>query len=104
MPIRPAGLFWFRCLFITVVSVTAGIPIAAQSKQSATPPASPKDVEIVFLGTGSPVPNADRQGPALAVGTNGKAYLEVAGPGLAPQPNSTFSHALPALLPLDPHL
>ena len=101
MPIQPAGLFWFRCLFITVVSVTAGIPIAAQSKQSATPPASPKDVEIVFLGTGSPVPNADRQGPALAVVTNGKAYLVDAGSGVVRQANSAFQRGIPALLPIE---
>src|SRR5258708_2265915 len=101
MPIRPAGLFWFRCLFITVVSVTAGIAIAAQSKQSATPPASPKDVEIVFLGTGSPVPNADRQGPALAVVTNGKAYLVDAGSGVVRQANSAFQRGIPALLPIE---
>ncbi len=101
MPIRPAGLYWFRQLSITFVSIAAAIPFCAQAQQSATPLASSKDVEIVFLGTGTPAPNADRQGPSLAIVANGKAYLVDAGSGVVRQANSAFQRGIPALRPVE---
>ena len=101
MPIRPAGLCWSRSLFITIVFIAAAIPFGVQSQQSATPRASSKDVEIVFLGTGTPVPNADRQGPSLAIVANGKAYLVDAGTGVVRQANSAFQRGIPALRPAE---
>ena len=101
MPIRPAGLCWFRPLFIMFVSIAAAIPFCAQAQLSATPPTLSKDVEIVFLGTGSPVPNADRQGPSLAIVANGKAYLVDAGSGVVRQANSAFQRGIPALQPVE---
>lgn len=99
MTIRIAGICSSRSLFITIVFIAAAIPSGAQSQQ-ATPPASSKDVEIVFLGTGTPVPNADRQGPSLAIVANGKAYLVDAGSGVVRQANSAFQHGI---LGLQPH-
>jgi ribonuclease BN (tRNA processing enzyme) len=99
MPIQSAGFCWLRALFIAIVAVAAAIPSGAQSRQSATPPASSKDVEIVFLGTGYPAPNADRQGPALAVVAHGKAYLVDVGSGVARQANSAFQRGIPGLQP-----
>jgi ribonuclease BN (tRNA processing enzyme) len=98
---RPARLCWPRSLFITIACVAAAIPLAAQSQQPATLTASSKDVEIVFLGTGSPVPNADRQGPSLAIVVNGKAYLVDAGSGVVRQANSAFQRGIPALRPVE---
>ena len=98
MPCRSAGLWSFRSLFITIVFIAAAIPFGAQSQQSG-PPASSKDVEIVFLGTGSPVPNADRQGPSLAIVASGKAYLVDAGSGVVRQANSAFQRGIPGLQP-----
>ena len=98
MPSRSAGLWSFRSLFITIVFIAAAIPFGAQSQQS-VPPASSKDVEIVFLGTGSPVPNADRQGPSLAIVASGKAYLVDAGSGVVRQANSAFQRGIPGLQP-----
>ncbi len=37
---------------------------------------------IVMLGSGSPIPDPDRSGPALAIITDEKAYLVDAGPGV----------------------
>jgi ribonuclease Z len=37
---------------------------------------------VVFLGTGTPLPDPDRSGPATAVVVNGAAYLFDAGPGV----------------------
>jgi ribonuclease BN (tRNA processing enzyme) len=101
MPIRPAGLYWFRQLSITFVSIATAIPFCAQAQQSATPPTLSKDVEIVFLGTGTPAPNADRQGPSLAIVANGKAYLVDAGSGVVRQANSAFQRGIPALQPVE---
>jgi ribonuclease BN (tRNA processing enzyme) len=101
MPIRPAGLCWFRPLFITFVSIAAAIPFGAQSQQPATPPASSKGVEIVILGSGAPPPNPDRQGPALAIVANGKAYLVDAGTGMVRQANAAFLRGVSALRPAE---
>jgi ribonuclease BN (tRNA processing enzyme) len=98
MPIRRARLYLYS-LFLAFLSVVAAIPFRAQAQQSATSPASSKDVEIVFLGTGSPVPNADRQGPSLAIVANGKAYIVDAGSGVVRQANSAFQRGIPGLQP-----
>ena len=98
MSIRSTRLRWFSSLFITFVSIFAAIPSSAQLRQS-EPPASSKDVEIVFLGTGTPVSNADRQGPSLAIVANGKAYLVDAGSGVVRQANSAFQRGIPGLQP-----
>jgi ribonuclease BN (tRNA processing enzyme) len=52
-----------------------------------------------LLGTGTPNPDADRQGPSLAIIVNGKAYLVDAGTGVVRQANSGFRHGIPALRP-----
>ncbi len=102
MRIRPTALCWRRSLFITIVAcIAAAVPLGAQSQQAATPTTSSKDVEIVFLGTGTPVPNADRQGPSLAIIANGKAYLVDAGSGVVRQANSAFLRGIPALRPTE---
>ena len=95
---RSAGLRWSRILIIVMVCTTDAIPFGAQSQQSAPPS---KDVKIVFLGTGSPIPNADRQGPSLAIVAGGKAYLVDAGSGVSRQANSAFQRGIPALRPDD---
>lgn len=100
MRIQPAGRYRFLFPFIMIFCIAAAIPFCARSQQSA-PPAASKDVEIVFLGTGSPVPNADRQGPSLAIVANGKAYLVDAGTGVVRQANSAFQHGISALRPVD---
>ena len=53
-------------------------PSAAQS----APPAAPGRTQVVFLGTGTPLPDPDRSGPATAVVVDGAAYLFDAGAGV----------------------
>src|SRR5437016_8735272 len=38
--------------------------------------------QVVILGTGTPNPDPDRSGPAVAIVAGGKAYLIDAGPGV----------------------
>jgi len=60
------------------------IPVAALSQQIATQPSSARTTrtKVVLLGTGTPVPDPDRSGPATAVVVDGSAYLVDFGPGV----------------------
>jgi ribonuclease BN (tRNA processing enzyme) len=42
----------------------------------------PQNASLVLLGTGTPIPDPDRSGPAVAVVAGGTAYLVDAGPGV----------------------
>lgn len=84
-------------------SVTSFQPWTTVSAEPAphtqTPPAAEplRSTEIVFLGTGTPRPLPDRQGPSLAIIGNGKAYLVDAGLGLTRQANAAYTGGTPAL-------
>lgn len=43
---------------------------------------APSDLRVVFLGTGTPNPDPDRSGPAVAIVAGNQAYLVDAGPGV----------------------
>src|SRR5690348_2214021 len=74
-------------------AVCASIAIAALSfalvaghrthAQEEKAPTSAHGVFVVFLGTGMPRPDPNRQGPSLAIVANGKAYIVDAGVGVA---------------------
>jgi len=49
---------------------------------TATANAASSGTQVVFLGTGTPLPDPDRSGPATAVVVNGAAYLFDAGAGV----------------------
>ena len=97
MLFRSARSPGFGFPLFTLIACAGAIAPSAQSQNSATPPAHAKDVAIVLLGTGTPVPNADRQGPSLAIVANGKAYLVDAGSGVVRQANGAFQRGIPAL-------
>lgn len=52
---------------------------------------------VVFLGTGMPAPNPERQGPSLAIVANGKAYIVDAGTGVVRQAAAAYQRGLGAL-------
>lgn len=54
---------------------------------------------IVFLGTGMPRPDPQRQGPSLAIVANGKAYLVDAGTGVVREAAAAFQRGISALQP-----
>ncbi len=58
-------------------SCPAGTPPPTQAPKSAGTQA-----RVVLLGTGTPNPDPDRAGPALAIVVNGQAYLVDCGPGV----------------------
>ena len=94
-----AGFRKFNFVIVTLVSFLVAIAPAAQAQNPAPPALRPKSVEIVLLGTGTPVPSADRQGPSLAIVANGKAYIVDAGSGIVRQANGAFQRGMLALRP-----
>jgi ribonuclease BN (tRNA processing enzyme) len=85
------------CLSLVAATVLA-TAAPAQTQVSPTKE-SPKSTEIVFLGTGFPLPTPDRQGPSLAVIANGKAYIVDSGVGLVRQANAAYISGVKALKP-----
>lgn len=54
-------------------------------------------VFVVFLGTGTPRPDPNRQGPSLAIVANGKAYIVDAGTGIVRQAAAAYQRGISAL-------
>ncbi|HEV2615549.1 MAG TPA: MBL fold metallo-hydrolase [Candidatus Acidoferrales bacterium] len=54
-------------------------------------------VFVVFLGTGMPRPDPERQGPSLAIVANGKAYIVDAGVGVVRQAAAAYARGISAL-------
>jgi ribonuclease BN (tRNA processing enzyme) len=72
-----------------------GIPRSRAQEPSAV--LSDRGVFIVFLGTGMPRPDPQRQGPSLAIVANGKAYIVDAGVGLVRQAAAAYLRGIAAL-------
>ena len=60
---------------------------------------APKAPFVVFLGTGTPGPTPNRQGPSLAVVAGDQAYLVDVGVGVVRQANAAFANGIRALNP-----
>ncbi|MGC2332390.1 MAG: MBL fold metallo-hydrolase [Candidatus Acidiferrales bacterium] len=54
---------------------------------------------VVFLGTGTPGPTPNRQGPSLAVVAGGQAYIVDAGVGVVRQADAAYTNGIQALDP-----
>jgi ribonuclease BN (tRNA processing enzyme) len=88
---------WSLCIAL-VLSV---LFIGASSGQEPTGAQieAPKAPFVVFLGTGTPGPTPNRQGPSLAVVAGDKAYLVDVGVGVVRQANAAFANGIRALNP-----
>ena len=73
----------------------AALCCIAPSLTSAT--ALQDSTRLVVLGTGTPNPDPERSGPALAVVVNGTAYLVDAGPGIVRRAAQAAKNGIPAL-------
>jgi ribonuclease BN (tRNA processing enzyme) len=60
-------------------------------------PVQPSATRVVMLGTGTPNPDPDRSGPAVAIVSNGTAYLVDAGPGVVRRAESAVRNGIAAL-------
>lgn len=65
-------------LFLLMVLIVLAGVTSAETRH----PANPAATKVVLLGTGNPMPDPDRSGPATAIVVNGSAYLIDFGPGV----------------------
>jgi ribonuclease BN (tRNA processing enzyme) len=68
--------FAYRHLLIAFI---ASLDLTTSTPAQSAPPTT---TQLVVLGTGTPIINPDRSGPAVAVVVNGSAYLVDFGPGV----------------------
>jgi ribonuclease BN (tRNA processing enzyme) len=85
---------------VAAVAVLLGMAIVRPTGAQAPPPdKSPAEPFVVFLGTGTPGPTPDRQGPSLAVIAGGRAYLVDVGVGVVRQAAAAYAKGIRALQP-----
>ncbi|HET9276241.1 MAG TPA: MBL fold metallo-hydrolase [Gemmatimonadales bacterium] len=76
--------------------------VTAAGGDALAPPllmAQGETARVVMLGTGTPNPDPERSGPALAVVVNGTAYLVDAGPGIMRRAEQASRNGIAALQP-----
>lgn len=86
-----------RLLTILVAIGWAWFGVTQTSAQETRPANAGRGVFIVFLGTGIPRPDPQRQGPSLAIVANGKAYIVDAGTGVVRQAAAAYERGIKAL-------
>jgi ribonuclease BN (tRNA processing enzyme) len=75
---------------LLVMTLLLGVVPGVMLAQSGT--------QVVMLGTGTPNPDPERSGPAVAIVVNGTSYLVDAGPGVMRRAAAAAAkHSLPAL-------
>jgi len=79
-----------RCIFVALLLVSASV--AAQTKPAARPA-----TEVIVLGSGTPAADPDRFGPAVAIVSNGTAYLVDCGSGVVRRAAAAERNGVPAL-------
>ena len=68
-----------------------------QSNLSQATTDTSKITQVVFLGTGTPVPNAERSGPSVAIVVNNTPYLIDLGPGVVRRASAGFRKGIAGL-------
>lgn len=82
-------------LLLVVCTLTAAFAYAPVSAQSSR-------TQIVMLGTGTPIPDPDRTGPALAIVVDSVAYLFDAGTGVVRRAAAAGRNGIKAFAPASP--
>ena len=88
-----------RLLCASLLLASTSAVVAESLGQDARDTSSSNGPLIVFLGTGTPRPDPDRQGPSLAIVAGGKAYIVDAGVGLVRQARAAYDRGIRALAP-----
>jgi len=70
------------CLTFVSLLITLATAAAAQQPTTEMSKASGMRTKVVLLGTGTPVPDPERSGPATAIVVDDSAYLVDFGPGI----------------------
>jgi ribonuclease BN (tRNA processing enzyme) len=82
-------------MFAAVICISVATRRTRAQEERA--PTSAHGVFVVFLGTGMPRPDPNRQGPSLAIVANGKAYIVDAGVGVVRQAAAAYARGISAL-------
>jgi ribonuclease BN (tRNA processing enzyme) len=78
--------------------VVGGRSSARTTRLPPAPASADSGARLVLLGTGTPIPDPDRSGPALAIVVNGASYIVDAGPGVVRRSvAAALRDSLPAL-------
>jgi len=89
-----------RTFAYLLVMVLTAVTVVAQESTSQPPSRQTARTRVVLLGTGTPVPDPDRSGPATAIVVDDRAYLVDFGPGVVRRAESAaLSRAMPAVEP-----
>jgi ribonuclease BN (tRNA processing enzyme) len=90
---RTAGVNLLLIMLIAVIGV-------AQESTTHSPVQQTTRTRVVLLGTGTPVPDPDRSGPATAIVVDDSAYLVDFGPGVVRRAESAaLKNRIPAVEP-----
>jgi ribonuclease BN (tRNA processing enzyme) len=92
MTVRLSG----GALATVLVLASCNAPPPPPASAPASAPSS-GGTQVVFLGTGTPLPDPDRSGPATAVVVNGSAYLFDAGAGVVRRATAAARKGITAL-------
>ncbi len=84
---------------VAIIVGLALCPFVRAQVPAPPPDKSPAEPFVVFLGTGTPGPTPDRQGPSLAVVAGGRAYLVDVGVGVVRQAAAAYAKGVRALQP-----
>ena len=68
--------------FLIGLLIVTALLASTLNAQSQTTDTRTSKTQVVLLGTGNPVPDPDRSGPATAIVVKGSAYLVDFGPGI----------------------
>jgi len=71
--------------------------IAEEPEAAGPRAAGGAEAKLVILGSGTPIPEPDRSGPAVAVVAGGRAYLVDFGPGVVRRAEAAFRKGVDAL-------
>jgi ribonuclease BN (tRNA processing enzyme) len=83
----------FRWIFVGELAVAVAMSFAGVAQES---PAG-ASTQVVVLGTGTPLADPERSGPAVAVVVNGAAYLVDCGPGVVRRAAAAEKNGIKAL-------
>jgi ribonuclease BN (tRNA processing enzyme) len=84
MSTRVSGCYLWLLAEVVFLAMVHGQTKTEAAKEPAT------STSIVFLGTGTPRPQPDHEGPSTALIVNGKAYLVDAGVGVVRQASAAY--------------
>src|SRR5580692_6244875 len=89
-----------RIVFVFFLSIWMAVTAAAQQATNESPSRHAARTRVVLLGTGTPVPDPDRSGPATAIVVDDRAYLIDFGPGVVRRAESAaLDRKIPAVEP-----